>query len=301
MATSSEWLEKFRRLRIDRARGDPAPHKPLLLLVILNLAEEGQLPPRTLALTPELAFRFITYWGIVAHRRRQPPDVRLPFHHLKSDGCWTPLTADGAPSSDASSTRYVSFADDFRTFADDPAARAQAKRILIARYFEPRERVALYAATGIPIPSEEAIEEDAAARSPDAAAAGREARFRIRVVGAYEYTCALTSYRCTTITAGSIVDAAHIHQFSDSRNNAVDNGIALSKNAHWLFDQGLWSLSDDYRVIIATGCFTESGDGCKLLYELAGSKIRLPKDSSCWPNPIHLAWHRKHRLAQILA
>jgi putative restriction endonuclease len=38
-------------------------------------------------------------------------------------------------------------------------------------------------------------------------------------VAAYNYTCALTRYRLTTIAGGSIVDAAHIHQFSDSRNN----------------------------------------------------------------------------------
>jgi len=58
------------------------------------------------------------------------------------------------------------------------------------------------------------------------------------VVSAYNFTCALTAYRLTTITAGSIVDAAHIHEFRDSRNNDPRNGIALSKNAHWTFDQG---------------------------------------------------------------
>ena len=26
---------------------------------------------------------------------------------------------------------------------------------------------------------------------------------------------------------------------------------------HWLFDNGLWSLSDDYRVIVARGRFDE--------------------------------------------
>ena len=36
---------------------------------------------------------------------------------------------------------------------------------------------------------------------------GREARFRLNIVAAYNYTCALTGYRLTTITAGSIVDA----------------------------------------------------------------------------------------------
>ena len=79
-------------------------------------------------------------------------------------------------------------------------------------------------------------------------------------VAAYNYTCALTRYRLTTIAGGSIVDAAHIHQFSDSRNNDPRNGLALCKNAHWLFDNGLWTLTDDYKVIVAEGRFAEDAE-----------------------------------------
>jgi putative restriction endonuclease len=82
-------------------------------------------------------------------------------------------------------------------------------------------------------------------------ASGREGRFRIDVVNAYNYTCALTGYRLVTLSSGTIVDAAHIHQFSRSRNNTVHNGISLSKNAHWLFDAGLWSITEDYTVVVA--------------------------------------------------
>ena len=33
------WLRELATLRVDKARGDPAPHKPLLLLVVLEMAE----------------------------------------------------------------------------------------------------------------------------------------------------------------------------------------------------------------------------------------------------------------------
>src|SRR5580700_6038888 len=100
MATPDQWLAKLAKLKVDRASGDPAPHKPLLLLVILELAEQGLLPNQVLPLTSELAFRFSTYWSIVASRRKQRPDVRFPFFHLKSDGFWTPLREDGQPARD---------------------------------------------------------------------------------------------------------------------------------------------------------------------------------------------------------
>jgi putative restriction endonuclease len=294
MADAEQWLAKMARLRIDRSKG-PAPHKPLLLLVVFELAEQGQLPKEVLPLTPELAFRFCTYWSIVAQRRTQRPDVRLPFHHLHT-GFWTALDDQSKPSPDDRLTRSASMPSDFVAFANDPASRDKARRILIVKYFEGEERLALYTLVGIPVPKDEQIARDASYKSPlDAQKQGREARVRLNVVAAYNYTCALTRYRLITVTAGCIVDAAHIHQFSDSRNNDPRNGLALCKNAHWLFDNGLWTLTDDYRVLVATGRFSESSPEHKGLTDYHGSKIHLPNDQALWPNPIHMAWHRKHK------
>jgi len=295
MNRADYWLAKFSKLRLDRARGDPAPHKPLLLLALCDLAEQGALPHGALPLSPELGFRFYAYWCIVAGRRSQRPDVRLPFHHLSGDGIWSVTDERGEPSPDRKLTKHARLPSDFVASLEDPATRDKARHLLIAKYFRPSEQIALYEMIGLPVPSRQQIEQSAAYKSPeDARLAGREARFRVRVVTAYNYTCALTGYRLTTITAGSIVDAAHIHEFRDSRNNDPRNGIALCKNAHWTFDQGLWTVSDDYRVIVAVGHFAEAGprEG-DLLAGYHGNQLRLPKDMSLWPEPIHLAWHRK--------
>jgi putative restriction endonuclease len=159
-------------------------------------------------------------------------------------------------------------------FANDPQWRDKARRLLVAKYFRPNERVALYCLLGLPIPTGDEVTRDAALGSTtDAKKQGREARFRLNVVAAYDYACALTGYRLTTITAGSIVDAAHVHQFADSRNNDPRNGIALSKNAHWLFDNGLWTLTDDYKVIIAVGRFSEDSPDQKSLLQYHGQCI----------------------------
>jgi putative restriction endonuclease len=132
MATQEQWLAKLVKLKVDRATGNPAPHKPLLLLVILEMAEQGVLPAKTLALTPELAFRFCTFWAIVAHRRTQRPDIRLPFHHLQSDGFWSCLTQDGKPSPHNRLTHFAEMPCDFVQFTWDPISRQKARRILIA-------------------------------------------------------------------------------------------------------------------------------------------------------------------------
>lgn len=296
MATGEQWLGKLARLRIDRASGDPAPHKPLLLLAVLQFAERGQLPKETLPLSPELAFEFYTYSSVVAHRRNQRLDVRLPFHHLRSDGCWSVLDENGEKSKTFRTSRYAVMPSDFVEFVTDPVYRDRARKILIATYFRPEERIALYELFGITIPTEDEIRRDRNYRPPkEAKEIGRDARFRYSIVAAYNYSCALTGYRLTTVTAGSIVDAAHIHQFSSSRNNDLSNGLALSKNAHWQFDQGLWTISDNFRVIIAVGHFSEDSPNAKALSEYHGCKLRLPKDRELWPDLKHVAWHRNKR------
>jgi len=105
----------------------------------------------------------------------------------------------------------------------------------------------------------------------------------------------LTGYRLLTISSGSIIDAAHIHQFADSRNNDVRNGLALCKNAHWLFDNGLWTIADDYTVQVALGRFTEDSPDQKPLSNYHGQMIRLPSNPTLNPDPAHLDWHRKKK------
>jgi putative restriction endonuclease len=298
--SAEHWLERLTHLRVDGGAVDPAPHKPLLLLVMLDLAKQDSLAD-TVELTPQLAFRFFSYWSIVAHRRSQKPDIRLPFYHLQGDGIWTALSAALDPLPDKGArmqARFVRFGSEIYQLFHDAVWRERAIRILIASYFEQQERVELYTLAGLPVPLEEEIVRDANYQAPDRPPVkAREVRFRLDVVAAYNYTCALTRYRLITVDTGSIVDAAHIHQFAESGNNDIRNGLGLSKNAHWLFDNGLWSLTNDYQVMVAAGHFDEEnlGQNAPLLASYDGQRIHLPADQSLWPHPDHLDWHRRNR------
>jgi putative restriction endonuclease len=288
------WLNKFARLRIDRARANPAPHKPLLLLVIMEMAEKREIASREVTLSPDLAFRFSVFWSVVAKRRKQPPEVRLPFHHLGSSGMWQPLAADGNPSPDKKLTAMIRLDQSLFDCLADERFRDRARRVLIETepYFLPAERVALYNMLNIKRTRLEVHEEEEAYKAN--IQTGRDARFRIEVVVVgYKYTCALTGYRMTTLDMESIVDAAHIQEFRDSRNNDPRNGIALSKNAHWQFDRGLWSMNDDYRVLVSREKFVEDGVAGQRLADSEGRRIFLPNDPKYWPEPTYLEWHRK--------
>ena len=49
------------------------------------------------------------------------------------------------------------------------------------------------------------------------------------------------------------VQAAHIRPVEASGPDSVSNGLALSGTVHWMFDRGLISITDDYRILVAEG------------------------------------------------
>lgn len=289
-------LTRLARLKVDRATGDPAPHKPLLLLALMDLIQAGRVTLPTIPLSAELTYQFLTYWRIVAHRRKAAPDIRMPFHHLSGDQIWEALDGQLQPSADRKLTRFIRLPASVSTLVQDPTFRDQARQVLVANYFRPAEQVALAAALGIP---EGDLGSAASALiSSDREVAlkrGRDVRFRLVVVTAYRYTCALTRHRLTTITRGSLIDAAHIHQFAASRNNDPRNGLALSKNSHWMFDQGLWTITDDLTILVAASQFTEDCPGGTPLAKYMGQRLLLPDDERLWPDPTFAAWHRSKK------
>lgn len=288
-------LQRFTQLNISRKAADPAPHKPLLLLAVMDLVESGVITSSLIPRSPELTYQFMTYSRIVAHRRGVL-DIRMPFHHLSGDGIWEPLDVHLAPSPDKKLTMYARCTEPVFAAVADAHFRTDARRILIARWFQPSEQLALAATLNIP-----EADLGAAVCSVDeldrasAVKVGRDVRFRQVVVAAYSFTCCLTRHRLTTLSSGSLVDAAHIHQFSDSRNNDPRNGLALSKNAHWMFDQGLWAIKDDGTVLVAHSQFAEHHPHGKGLAEFEGQPILRPTDPALWPDPVYLAWHRKEK------
>jgi hypothetical protein len=54
-------------------------------------------------------------------------------------------------------------------------------------------------------------------------------------------------------------------------------------------------LADDYTVLVAADKFSEDSPDQKALRDYHGHKIHLPADAALWPDPTHLAWHRKRK------
>jgi putative restriction endonuclease len=299
----SKWLGKLRKLNpnVIKAKGAGnakfAPHKPLLLLCLLDLAEVGDMPEPLVQKSPELRLRFDSYWGIVQPRWGGRPGLDLPFHYLSSQGFWVPLREDGNKSGEESTTVRIRLDEEFFGCLRDSEFRRAARFELLKAWFPDEEQQGLLAALGISKAESRKQEFVWRSRVPEVENKGRDARFRITVVTQYRFTCALTSYGLHTRTGSTIVEAAHIHSFSKSRNDSPENGLALTRDAHWMFDEGLWMVDEGRRIQVATEVFAEWGPEANWLKARHGAGLSFMEGVVLRPAEEHLAWHRANVFA----
>ncbi|NJM48876.1 MAG: HNH endonuclease, partial [Alkalinema sp. RU_4_3] len=67
--------------------GGAAPHKPILLLAVIELIGLGKIRDNRIELSPELIATFLKYWSLLVVTKHQS-NVALPFFHLKGDRFW---------------------------------------------------------------------------------------------------------------------------------------------------------------------------------------------------------------------
>ena len=224
---TAEWLGRLCHLNAARtAERGCAPHKPLLLLCVMDMVEEGAITTPWISYSPELFFRFQCYWAIVYDRQRNRPDMRLPFHALggKRDRIWTRHMEDGIPSRSKETTRLCNLDESLWNCLKDEAFRKEARLRLIATYFTPVEQIALCSMLRLPEPSTEEIAtiRRSADAYKDSIKKGRDSKFRSDVLLNYRFTCALTGYSLNTIKE-NMVEAAHIHQHAVSGDDDPRN------------------------------------------------------------------------------
>jgi putative restriction endonuclease len=116
----------------------------------------------------------------------------------------------------------------------------------------------------------------------------RERSFMYNVRAAYSNRCAITGLRLINGGGRPEVQAAHIQPVASKGPDSVRNGLALSGTVHWMFDRGLISVDDNYKIIVAKDHVPD--DAVRLLNQ--NGMINLPKDPTHYPNAQYLRFHR---------
>ncbi len=117
----------------------------------------------------------------------------------------------------------------------------------------------------------------------------RDAKFRQHIRKIYDRRCAFTGLQLINGGGRPEVEAAHIIPVEMGGNDSVQNGIALSGTVHWMFDRGLLSVGDDYRILCSRQL---NADVSHLL--VSDMMARVPPAAHLRPHPHYLAWHRDH-------
>jgi putative restriction endonuclease len=117
----------------------------------------------------------------------------------------------------------------------------------------------------------------------------RDRVFRRVVLRAYDERCAVTGLKFINGGGRAEVDAAHIQPVQNNGPDIINNGIALSGTAHWMFDRGLISLSDDFEILISRQ--VNDFDSVRAFVNDDGQAI-LPARRADWPHPHFVRWHR---------
>lgn len=316
----SIYIHKFSHLRTDRTAGwtvatqGQAPHKPILLLSVLDLFAQGRIISNPLEITPELGELFATYWSKV-----MPPDRRgnlaLPFFHLRSSGFWHLLPQ---PSQEAAleAVRQVDtlnqlgklilgarLDDELFQLLQTTESRNALRTILIQTYFATEYHSELLALGEINLQafvySQHLIEQ---ARKQVKETPGendtyqpivRDQGFRKAVVRIYDHRCAFCGVRMLTSDGRTAVDAGHIIPWSISHDDDPHNGMAMCGLCHWTFDQGLLGVSATYLVLLSGELrITQNVPGH--LLTLQGRSIIGPAEQGLWPHMEALDWHHQN-------
>jgi putative restriction endonuclease len=319
------YVQKFTHLRTDRTGGwtdatrNRAPHKPILLLSVLDLFAQGRMITNLIEITSELGELFAAYWSKVLLERRG--NLALPFFHLRSSGFWQLLPQPGQEPV-LETTHQVDtlnqlgrlilgarLDDDLFQLLETTESRNALRTALIQTYFAPEYHSDLLALGEINLQafvySQQLIEQarnqvrETADEDNAYQPVVRDQGFRKAVVRIYDHRCAFCGVRMLTADGHTAVDAAHIIPWSRSRETVsftVDdphNGMALCGLCHWTFDQGLLGVSAKYLMLLSGELrITQNVPGH--LQTLEGRSIIGPAEQVLWPHVEALEWHRQN-------
>lgn len=318
-STLEKYIAKFRKLkRAPDKTGNLAPHKPILLLALIESFGRKDFTGNRIMLTDQLLIIFEKAWQqLVDDPTSFKPLIAKPFFHLKTEGFWDFGAKAGMEESLLSYPytptlswldRHVAFAelpDDLADLLSSPESRAILRRELLEAYFPITQKAYRLAPDSskdetLELAKWEMLEgsvDDYVRRMRIYQQEQKEIQVFLRsrvfqrlVPQTYEYRCAISGWRVHD-TPYAMIDACHIVPFAESQNDHITNGISLSPSLHRAFDRGLVAIDDDYRVRVKAG-LQESG-ATFMLQVFAGSKLHLPDNPKYHPDPDNL---RKHRV-----
>lgn len=305
-----EYIKKLTHLRVDRSKGQPAPHKPLLLLSIIQEIEIGNISQNKIYITAELVARFKNNFFLLIKVENFTTNFSLPFYHLKSEGFWHFNYQIGkllqlTSSSSIKSLKQLQDVIDYAYFDNElfllllhNESRDILKGCIIETYFNGRMNKETLGNSYYEEVEEMLLNESAIVYKSEILTLDeeeifiRKGAFKKIVPRIYNQSCCISGMRIISFLQIQMVDACHIIPFSESHDDTITNGISLCPNLHRAFDRGLIAIDNDYRLMVSDKFSEECIDYSISRY--ANKKLMLPLETKYYPAVDNLEWHRQY-------
>lgn len=311
-----KYLKAFKKLRIDRAHG-VAPHKPILLISVLQTFQNGLNNNQIIYITPELVAFFKLNWNSLVTSNH---DCRfaLPFYHLTSDKFWKLIPNPGFENILQLSASMRSFAnlnaavncaiidEELFELMKDKKSNEILTQFLLDEYFPNSESNFNNSSDGqqnlfddienkiLKEPSEEYQQEIKylLEQKNEEEIFLRGSLFKREIPKIYNNTCCISGMKIDATINVSMIDACHIVPFSVSYDDTIKNGIALCPNLHRAFDRGLIAVDESYRVVVSKSFKEHETNYSIRAFE--GNEIKLPYMKNYYPKIENFQWHLKN-------
>ncbi|MGE6220427.1 HNH endonuclease [Nubsella zeaxanthinifaciens] len=307
-----KYTKAFSRLKRGGTKYGAAPHKPILLLTVIELIEKGIVSDNRVFVDAQLVGAFKENWLLLVNTAHQE-DFTQPFYYLQSErvegqGYWFLQPVLGCQINAHIKSvsvlpkvcEYGYLSADLWLLLNDAISRDFLREVLLDTYFASTKNNLMNAKQQgrgylndqvLDLLEEPQAKLKRISKYTEEDVFVRNGLFKRLVPKLYQQQCSFTGMSLSSLYRHSFIDACHIVPFSYSQNDSVTNGIALCPNMHRSFDRGLLSIDENYRILVSAH-LTEDQNHPYALSALKGKQIILPQQQNHYPTQEALEWHR---------
>ena len=281
-----EIARKFETLKVWQRGDERAPHKPLLVLYAIGTLLQGKDRLLPYSEVDKQLGRLLREFG--PKRKQYHPE--FPFWRLQNDGVWEIPGADSleeSPNGDARRGDLFRFevAGGFteeiaRKLQDDSSMVLGIVQNMRDTHFPDSIHEDIFQATGFDRTFKRTGQQK------------RDPNFRVNILKAYEYRCAVCGFDVSLGLQPVALEAAHIRWRQAGGPDLEVNGLELCSLHHKLFDRGAFTSSNELEIFVSDDANGTAGFD-EWLMHFHGEKLNFPLRQTYYPSKNFTRWHVK--------
>lgn len=276
---AEELKTKIQKLSIWKKGDQRAPHKPLLILYALGQMQADSERFIPYEVTKVKLTELLREFGPI--RKSYHPEE--PFVRLKKDGIWMldKEVNEKSPNNRQLINDHVSggfTSEIFNHLYDNQSLMQEVSQVILDQHFPETLHEDLLDAVGLDFTLYTRRK--------------RDPKFRDRILRAYGYSCAICGFNVRLAHTLVGIEAAHIKWHQAGGPDTEENGIALCSLHHKLFDRGVFTLTEECRMLVSQDAHGTHGFE-EWLMKFNGKPVREPIQAYYYPKQSYLNWHVK--------